>query len=435
MTNRALIVHGLNRPAFGFETTMGVVPKTFAHDGTTKIIGLEQTTENPYNPTDTNNQQQIAVTRGSHIQSSATIQNGRKDTLLDTTTAINKNDFISVAIRYMQDYTYSGKLFATTVTTIVNTATTSTLTLDDATGVKEGLEISVTGRADSNEDKIYNILSISGSDIVIDGLIDDGDLTGAFDSTIGVHKLKVQSDTCDKYIEKTSSMWLPNDFPNEANVCGENGELVVGLAPMALNLDMMAATAQVTMRGQSYNREYSDQPKYTTDTNTTDYLEPFTEKEGFSSTEAAVLEYYNGTEWKELDTDALQANIVMGLNEDSKVFRANKFSRMIVDGVSIGGTYGATVLEADDENNISNSIINKRDSENNSIVGRAKLINEDGTGFYIEGNITFMNPTTPTKDLGGFVFSTDYMFTTSETNTNVEMTVLNNYTEDLTTYL
>jgi hypothetical protein len=435
MSNRALIVHGLNRPAFKKEVTMGVVPLAFLHDGTTKIIGIEQTTENPYNPTDTNNQQQIKVTTGNHLQSNATIQNGRKDTLLDVTTAINKNDFISPASRFLQKYSYTGKLFATTVTAIVNSATVSVLTVADATGIVEGMELSVTGRVLSAEDKIYNIINVDGSDITIDGVIDDGDLTGAFDSTIGVHKLKVQADDCDKYLEQSNTLWLPNDFPNEANQCGENGELVTGLAPMALNLDLMAATSQITMRGKSYDRNYVDQPKYTTSPATSDYLEPTTEKEGFSSTEAGVMEWYNGTTWNELDTESLQCNIIMGLNEDSKVFRANKFSRVIIDGVDVSGTYGSTVLEKDDDNNIANSIIDKRDSENNSIVGRVKLINEDGTGFYIEGNVTFMNPTTPTKDLGGFVFSTDFMFTTSDTYQNVEMTVLNNYTEDLTTYL
>ena len=168
---------------------------------------------------------------------------------------------------------------------------------------------------------------------------------------------------------------------------------------------------------------------------TTDYLEPDTNKEGFTSSEAGVLEWNDGTNWHELDTESLTCNVVLGLNEDSKAFRANRFSRVIIDGVDVGGSYGATVLEADDDNNISNRIINRRDSEENTVKGRVKLINEDGTGFYIEGTILFMNPTIPVKDIGGFVFSTDYMFVTSEDYSNVEMTVLNNYTEDLTTYL
>ena len=73
MSNRTLIVHGLNRPAFKKETVMGEVPLVFLHDGNTKIIGLEQTVENPYNPTDTNNQEQIKVTRGNHLQNKNTL--------------------------------------------------------------------------------------------------------------------------------------------------------------------------------------------------------------------------------------------------------------------------------------------------------------------------------------------------------------------------
>lgn len=433
--SRAKVLYGLNRPAFFSESTMGETNKEFLHDGSTKIIGIEQTAENPFNPTENNNQEQIKVTRGSHIQSAKTIRNGRKDIALDVTTMINKNDFISLAYRYMPIYSYGAPVFDTTISAIVNSATYSTLTVASAVGIIKGMEVDISGRVDSAEDKKYSIRKVDGSDITISGLIDSGDLTGSFTSTLGKHTLKAQSDDCNKYLDLSSSLWLPRDFTNPSNTCGIDGELVTGLAGLAMNLDLMAATAQLTMRGKEYIRTYADQPISTDDSNTSDYLEPNSDQQGFTSTQAGVMEYYNGSEWLELDTDSLTLNIELGLNEETKVFRANKFSRVIIDGVSYSGNYGALVLESDGDNNISNAIIENRDVEGYSIIGRVKLINEDGTGFYIEGNITFMNATTPVKDLGGEVFTTDFMFTASDANPNIEMTVLNNYTTDLTTYL
>lgn len=440
MSNRPKVVHGLNRPAFKKETVMGVAPITeFLHNGTTKVIPIEQTTDAPFNPLDTTNQEMIRVTTGSHIQPKTTVRNGRRDTTLDVTTPINKNDFLTLAYRYFQVYGYTGPLFAIAVSDITNSSTRSTLTVDTVANITVGMELVISGRADSTEDssnsKTYTIKAINGLTITIDGLLSEADLTGDFETAIGIHSLKIQPDDCNKTINMTSSLWLPNDFPNSNNTCGSDGELITGLGPLALNLDLIAATAQLTMRGKYFNEGYTDQPIYTTDTNTTDYLEVVGNKEGYSSTENGVMEYYNGSEWLELDTEALTCNIVMGMNEDAKNFRGNRFSRVVVDGVSVDGSYSAVVLDVDDENNISNSIISKRSSTENTIKGRVKLINEDGTGFYIEGTILFMNPTVPTKAIGGFTFSVDYMFVTSEDYSNIEMTVYNNYTEDLINYL
>lgn len=434
MANGVLVNSGLDRIILRKETTMGTPPITFTHDGITKGIGVEQTRENPYRWLDTYNQEQIETSRGSHIQRNNTIMNGRRDVTLDVTSAISKNDFIAPASKVFQVYTYNGLLFDTTVTDVTNGASYSVLTVVSADNITEGKEVNLGTRVLPAEDGIYRVIKVDGTSVTIDALLDDTDDTGAFQSTVGIHSLKVQKDDCDKQINSSYTMWLPNRFPNETNTC-ENGELVTGMAASALNLSLMASTYQLTARAKDYTREYDNQPLYTTDNNS-DYLEPDTENDGFSSQNNALLFFKNSLgEWVELDTTVLDCNIVLNLNEDQGAFRANKFSTVIVDGVNCGGTYEAFVKDRDDANNISNQIIEKRNSETNEIDGRVQLMNEDGTGFYIEGNISFMNPTTPDKAVGGFSFTSDYMFTASETYDNIEMVIYNNYTQDLTNYI
>lgn len=429
------IVNGLLPVIAKKETTFGEPVLDFTdHDGTVQGLPINQSVDSPINVTDSYNKEVIQSTFGSQIQKEGVLRLGNRSVATSIGHSLGLNDFVVVGNMFFQNgYTYTDIMANTAIVSVVDNGTTSTIEVGSTGSLENGFVINLEGRTVADENGDYTVSNVTATtfDITYTGFTTD--VEGTVESVLGVHESLIEdvNDCNAQGLENSYSFYLPEKFPDNDSLCGTSqGEVMAGVVPTTLSVDFVDASYSADFIGKSLEDYGTKSPRVDED-----YKLP--SADGFMRQNFATLQSTNdnGVTWNDLDTMSLDITVTLGTEDSQKVRKAGELSRALVDGVMIEGNYNALYLTEDEANkNISNSIYGNRADLQSGGLFRIAVKNSSGEAIYIEGNIKFYNETL-TKELGGFLFATEFQFLRSEENPNIKLTCINNYNEDLSSYL
>lgn len=404
--------------------TLGVPSKDFAGGNTAFYI--EQDLDAPIASQDDVEKVVKKTTRGNQVQSQKDVMRGKEMVTLNFGNNVSKVDFATVIMPmfFPHSYAYTPTVTDSTITAVSSVTDTVTITVTDIGALQDGDYVVISGRTITAENGTYEVDNISSNsfDITYTGGFDT-EIAGVADAQMNTHSSVMEDiNDCNKKRRESSFTIYQPYLWDKADCAVGQGYITTGLAPKSLDLDFVASTYTVDMIGKQIIDDSTNLP-----TSDASYKKPINKTGTYFDSERPVIKDSLGVAQQCL---ALTLNVTHNLSEDLKVYKAGKFSKVVVDGTTITGSYTLLFDTKELADNYSATIYANRKSTENYGTFTLGLSSADGASVEISSNMSFSNVQKVQASLG-WELSMDFEMLYDYDAENITATCINGYNQSM----